>query len=54
MKQKSTLGRIFEFASECKGKIGVSVILGIIGVVCGMFPYYSVIKIVSALYGIVQ
>lgn len=50
MKQKSTLGRIFEFASECKGKIGVSVILGIIGVVCGMFPYYSVIKIVSALY----
>ena len=50
MRQKSTLGRIIEFASECKGKMAVSVILGIIGVICGMFPYYSIIKIVSALY----
>jgi len=48
---KSTLGRIIEFTSERKGKMTVSVILGIIGVICGMFPYYSIIKIVSALYG---
>ena len=50
MRPKSTLGRIIEFASECKGKMTVSVILGIIGVICGMFPYYSIIKIASALY----
>ena len=50
MRPKSTLGRIIEFASECKGKMTVSVILGMIGVICGMFPYYSMIKIVSALY----
>lgn len=50
MKQKSTIGRIIEFASECKGKMAVSVILGITGVICSMFPYYSIIKIVSALY----
>ena len=50
MRPKSTLGRIVEFASECKGKMTVSVILGIIGVICGMFPYYSIIKIASALY----
>lgn len=50
MRPKSTLGRIIEFASECKGKMTASVILGIIGVICGMFPYYSMIRIVSALY----
>lgn len=50
MRQKSTLGRIIEFASECRGKMTVSVILGIVGVICGMFPYYSIIRIVSALY----
>ncbi|MDD3796963.1 MAG: ABC transporter ATP-binding protein [Lachnospiraceae bacterium] len=50
MKQKSTLGYMIGFASECKGKMAVSIILGIIGVICGMFPYYSIIKIVSALY----
>ena len=50
MKQKSTLWRIIEFASECKGKMAVSVILGIIGVICSLFPYYSIIRIVSALY----
>lgn len=50
MRPKSTLGRIIEFASECKGKMTVSVILGMIGVICGMFPYYSMIKIASALY----
>lgn len=50
MRPKSTLGRIIEFASECRGKMTVSVILGIVGVICGMFPYYSIIRIVSALY----
>lgn len=50
MRPKSTLGRIIAFASACKGKMTVSVILGMIGVICGMFPYYSIIKIVSALY----
>lgn len=47
---KIHVGGIIEFASECKGKMAVSVIMGIIGVICGMFPYYSIIKIVSALY----
>ena len=30
--------------------MAVSVILGIIGVICSLFPYYSIIRIVSALY----
>lgn len=50
MKQRSTVGQILKFASQCKGKMAASVIMGIIGVICGMFPYYSIIKIVSALY----
>jgi ATP-binding cassette subfamily B protein len=50
MKQKSTLAHIIEFASECKGKMICSVFLGIIGVISGMLPYYSIIRIVSGLY----
>lgn len=50
MKQKSTLWRIIEFAYDCRGKMIISIVLGIIGVICGLCPYYSIIRIVSALY----
>lgn len=50
MKQKSTLRRIIEFAYDCRGKMIISIVLGIIGVICGLCPYYSIIRIVSALY----
>lgn len=50
MKSKSTIGRIFEFASQCKGKMVISVILGIVGVICGMLPYYAIIKLVAMLF----
>ena len=44
MKQKSTLWRIIEFAYDCRGKMIISIVLGIIGVICGLCPYYSIIR----------
>ena len=50
MKQQSTVGRLLGFASQCKGKMTVSVVLGVIGVLLGMVPYYVMIQLAQMLY----
>lgn len=42
---------LIEFLSDCKGKLILSVISAVIGVVGGIFPYYCVYRIVTLLVG---
>ena len=42
MKQKSWISIVFSFASQCRGKIALSVLCAIISVVAGLIPYWSV------------
>lgn len=37
---------IFEFASNCKGKLILSVIMAIIGVFCSIIPYWAVYRLI--------
>ena len=55
-KQQSSnaMQRFMKFASECKGKLTVSVLLAILGVTCGMAPYLSVAQIIAAFYNKTQ
>ena len=41
MKQKSWISIVFSFASQCRGKIVLSVLCAIISVVAGLIPYWS-------------
>lgn len=38
MKKQSPIGRILEFGEKERGKLALSVILAVVGVVCGMAP----------------
>lgn len=47
MKQKSWISIVFSFASQCRGKIVLSVLCAIISVVAGLIPYWSVYQIIT-------
>ena len=42
MKQKSWISVVFSFASQCRGKIVLSVLCAIISVVAGLIPYAGI------------
>ena len=44
MKKQSLIGRILELGEKERGKLALSVILAVVGVVCGMVPYYAAAK----------
>ena len=44
MKKQSPIGRILELGEKERGKLALSVILAVVGVVCGMVPYYAAAK----------
>lgn len=41
MKVKGSLYWIYSFTSGCKGKMLVAILLAVIGVLCGMAPYFA-------------
>ncbi len=49
MKKQSPIGRILELGERERGKLIVSVILAVVGVVCGMVPYYAAAQIIVRL-----
>lgn len=51
MKQKSWISVVFSFASQCRGKIVLSVLCAIISVVAGLIPYWSVYQIITLFIG---
>ena len=51
MKQKSWISIVFSFASQCRGKIALSVLCAIISVVAGLIPYWSVYQIITLFIG---
>ena len=51
MKQKSWISIVFSFASQCRGKIVLSVLCAIISVVAGLIPYWSVYQIITLFIG---
>ena len=51
MKRKSWISIVFSFASQCWGKIALSVICAIISVVAGLIPYWSVYQIITLFIG---
>ena len=51
MKQKSWISIVFSFASQCRGKIALSVLCAIISVIAGLIPYWSVYQIITLFIG---
>ena len=51
MKQKGWISIVFSFASQCRGKIALSVLCAIISVVAGLIPYWSVYQIITLFIG---
>ena len=51
MTQKSWISIVFSFASQCRGKIALSVLCAIISVVAGLIPYWSVYQIITLFIG---
>lgn len=49
MKKQSPIGRILELGEKERGKLALSVILAVVGVVCGMVPYYAAAQIIVRL-----
>lgn len=49
MKKQSPIGRILELGERERGKLIVSVILAVVGVICGMVPYYAAAQIIVRL-----
>lgn len=49
MKVKGSLYWIYSFISGCKGKMLVAILLAVIGVLCGMAPYFALAGILSGL-----
>lgn len=49
-KTQGSLTKLLNFASDCKGKFILSILLAIVGVLCGMAPYFSVAKITAAFF----
>ena len=51
MKQQSPVGRIWELGEKEHGKLIAAVVLAVIGVACGMAPYFAAAKIIVLLLG---
>ena len=51
MKEQSPIGRIWELGEKEHGKLITAVILAVIGVACGMAPYFAAAKIIVLLLG---
>jgi len=51
MKKENWIKTVFSFANQCKGKIILSVICAIIGVVAGLVPYWCVYRIITLFVG---
>ena len=51
MKEQSPVGRIWELGEREHGKLITAVILAVIGVACGMAPYFAAAKIIVLLLG---
>ena len=51
MKQKSWISIVFSFASQCRGKIALSVVCAIISVAAGLVPYWSVYQVITFFIG---
>lgn len=49
MKEKSPVGRIWEMGEKEHGKLITAVILAVLGVACGMAPYFAAAKIIVLL-----
>ena len=50
-KKRSPFGMIMQYAGSYKSKYVCSVVLAVISVICGMVPYFSVAKMVTAMIG---
>lgn len=51
MKEQSPVGRIWELGQAEHGKLIAAVVLAVIGVVCGMAPYFAAARIIVLLLG---
>lgn len=49
MKKQSPVGRIWELVEKEHGKLITAVILAVIGVACGMAPYFAAAKMIVLL-----
>lgn len=49
MKKQSPVGRIWELGSDEHGRLITAVLLAVIGVMCGMVPYFAAAKIIALL-----
>lgn len=49
MKEQSPVGRIWEFGEKEHGKLITAVVLAVLGVACGMAPYFAAAKIIVQL-----
>ena len=49
MKKQSPVQRIWELGGEQHGRLVVAVILAVIGVICGMAPYFAAAKLITLL-----
>ncbi len=49
MKEQSPVGRIWELGEQEHGKLITAVILAVVGVACGMVPYFAAAKIIVLL-----
>ena len=43
--QTRTVGKLIVFAQDCYGKMAASVFLAVIGILCGMIPYFCVYEL---------
>ena len=44
--KNNTFSWVLRFATQCKGKMAASVLLAVLGSVCGIVPYFAVSQIV--------
>lgn len=49
METQSPVRRIWELGAEEHGRLITAVILAVVGVVCGMVPYFAAAKIITLL-----
>ena len=47
MKKRSVMSQLFAFTNGCRGKTALSIILAVIGVLCGMAPYFALAGILT-------
>ena len=49
--KNNTFSWVLRFATQCKGKMTASVLLAVLGSVCGIVPYFAVSQIVIQICG---